>query len=72
MDNEKQFIKGFNVGYQLSKHDPELLEKLTKNKADNSEYMRALQLGAKQHDAEKLLQQIKQSQAKNKNRDIEH
>lgn len=66
MDNEKLFIKGFNVGYQLSKHDPELLAKLIKTKSDNSEYIRALKLGGQQYDAENLLNQIKQSKAKNK------
>jgi predicted RNA polymerase sigma factor len=70
MDKEKEFIKGFNVGYQLSKHDPALLAKLSKTTPDNSEYIRALQLGAKQHDREVLLDQLKQS--KSKNRDMEH
>lgn len=72
MENtEKEFIKGFNTGYQLSKHDPDLLKQLTKSEANNSDYFKALALGAKQHDREKLLDQLKQSSKKNKGKDLD-
>jgi hypothetical protein len=55
--NEQEYIKGFNSGFLLSKHEPELLTKLLKG--DNAhEYIRGLHAGKKQHDREKLLEQI--------------
>ena len=67
-DQEQNFIRGFNAGYQLSKNDPSLLKLLNKS-TSNSEYLRALNLGAKQHDREKLSEQLKQSKGKNQDRD---
>lgn len=67
MDNqEKEFIKGFNVGYLLSKHDPELLLQLTNSKNNSSNYFKAMALGAKQNDRERLLEQMKKSQQQTK------
>lgn len=65
----KEYLKGFNSGYLLSKHEPELLNTLIRslNNTD-SEYARALQAGKKQHDRELLLQQIRQSQELNRSK----
>lgn len=57
-DLEKIYIKGFNVGYLLSQHDPELLTQLLKTKSSN-EYFNGLHSGKKQHDREKLLEQLR-------------
>jgi len=61
-ENEKYFTKGFNAGYLLSQHEPELLKQLLKSPNTDNEYIRGLTLGRKQYDREKLLAQLKQSQ----------
>lgn len=66
---EQDYIKGFNIGYQLNKHDPQLLAQLLKSKAENSQYLHAMQMGAKQHDRELLLEQLKKTQERDKDRD---
>jgi hypothetical protein len=69
-DQEKHFAKGFNAGYLLSKHEPDLLKQLLKSTNKENEYFQGLELGKKQHDREKLLQQIKHSN-KTRNKDRE-
>ncbi|MBS1509391.1 MAG: hypothetical protein JST86_01005 [Bacteroidetes bacterium] len=59
-DQDKQYIKGFNAGYLLSQHEPELLKQLLKTKEAN-EYFKGLKSGKKQHDRELLLAQLKTS-----------
>lgn len=68
-DEEQQFIKGFNAGYQLSKHEPELLERILKSPTEDVEYLHAMRLGKKQHDREKLLEQLKKKQSKDQDRE---
>lgn len=66
--NEQDYIKGFNSGYLLSKHEPELLAKLLKG--DNvHQYIQGMQAGKKQYDREKLLEHIKTA---NKSKDKGH
>lgn len=66
-----QFIRGFNSGYLLSKHDPDLLNSLLKSQNNDSEYIQAMILGKKEHDRELLLAQLKQSQKSNqRDRDL--
>jgi hypothetical protein len=67
---DEKYLKGFNSGYLLSKHDPELLDKLLKSPNDN-EYIKGMNMGKKQHDREKLLEQLKQSQKRSKDRERE-
>lgn len=62
MENEKHFTKGFNAGYLLSQHEPELLKQLLKSPNTDNEYIQGLTLGQKQYDREKVLAQLKQSQ----------
>ncbi|MFT3909739.1 MAG: hypothetical protein QM737_09970 [Ferruginibacter sp.] len=60
----KQYIKGFNVGYTLSKHDPQFLMSILNRSASvKSSYNFGLLQGKKEHDREKLLDQLKKSQA---------
>ncbi|MEZ0542551.1 hypothetical protein [Fibrella arboris] len=57
-----EFLKGFNHGYQLSKHEPELLNKLLQaQQAGNTtnDYTRAMQQGKEQHQRETLMAEIK-------------
>ncbi|MCF1715391.1 hypothetical protein L0U88_12210 [Flavihumibacter sp. RY-1] len=65
---EQDYIKGFNIGYQLNKLDPQLLAQLLKSKSENSQYLQAMQMGAKQHDRELLLEQLKRNQDRDKER----
>ena len=59
-DQEKHFAKGFNAGYLLSQHEPDLLNQLLKSTNKENEYFQGLELGKKQQDRKKLLGQIKQ------------
>lgn len=68
---EQTYTKGFNDGYLLSQHDPELLAQILKTKSSN-EYLKGVSSGKKQHDKEKVLKEInsKKSKAKDKDREI--
>jgi hypothetical protein len=57
----QDYLKGFNVGYLLSEHDPKLLSQILKTKS-SKEYFNGLESGKKQHDREKLLNQVHKSQ----------
>lgn len=77
MEDEKTspaYLKGFNQGYILAKHEPELLDKLLKSGNDDKEFIRAMHAGSRQHQKERLIEQMKQTQqkdkSKNKGRDI--
>ena len=50
---ELDFIKGFNNGYLLAKHEPELVNKLIKNPANDNEYMKGLAFGHEEYEMEK-------------------
>lgn len=56
-----EYIKGYNHGYQLAEHEPELLDTLLKAQADNSpsDYSRAMKQGKDQFDREKLMAEMK-------------
>lgn len=69
-DQDKQFAKGFNAGYLLSQHEPELLQQLLKSPNKDGSYIQGLQMGKKQHDRELLLSQVKTS-VKSKRQDRE-
>lgn len=64
-DQEKKFIKLFNLGYQLNQHDPELLKEMMSSKS-HEEYSAAIKLGAKEFEKEKIAKQMKESQERNK------
>jgi hypothetical protein len=54
---EELYIKAFNNGYLLAKHEPELAAKLTAQKNGNSEYFKALVSGKKEFEKEAEIQQ---------------
>lgn len=61
-DNEKQqFIKAFNDGYLLSKHEPELLNAILKGDRSNTPYVKVMALGKEQYNKEKELDEKAQS-----------
>lgn len=64
-DQEELYIKGFNSGYLLSKHDSELYDRVVKSLDQKHDYLRGLQAGKKQHDRELLLTQLTESQKNN-------
>lgn len=53
--NEKQFIKAFNDGYLLSKHEPELLNAILQGDRSNTPYIQAMALGKEQYDKDKAI-----------------
>lgn len=66
-------LKGFNSGYELAKHEPELFDKLLSSleRNNDSEYVQGLKFGKHQADRERLLERLKASNERNKNRDKE-
>jgi hypothetical protein len=69
IQNEKSYIKGFNAGYLLNQHEPELMKQILATPQDkNNDYFSGLQDGKKQHDKEKILAQMKQVQQKGKDK----
>lgn len=57
-EEEKQFIKAFNDGYLLSKHEPKLLNSILKSDNNNNEYIQGISEGAKQHKRETMRQEL--------------
>ena len=47
------YLKGFNHGYELQKHDPELLEEILKIPQDDNQYYDGLKEGKAEFDKEK-------------------
>lgn len=66
---EQQFIKGFNNGYLLAKHEPELVEKLLISKNENNEYYKGISEGKKQHEIEKVRARLKSIPSTPKNQE---
>ncbi|MEI9911352.1 MAG: hypothetical protein WDO71_17830 [Bacteroidota bacterium] len=63
MENQdNQYAKGFNAGYLLSQHEPQLLNQLLKGTNDDSQYLQGLKMGKKQYQIEKTLSQQKPRQ----------
>jgi len=49
---EQHFIKGFNHGYLLAKHEPELAAKLTAQPNSHNEYFNGLVGGKQEYEKE--------------------
>lgn len=56
-----EYLKGYNHGYQLAQHEPELLDKLMQAQAGNTptDYNRAMTRGKNQYQQEKLVAEMK-------------
>ncbi|MBD2704859.1 hypothetical protein IC229_29780 [Spirosoma sp. BT702] len=63
-----EFVKGYNHGYQLAKHEPELLNKIMKSQANNapSDYGRAMAQGKNQFEHERLVAEMKATRERQK------
>ena len=57
----KEFVKGYNHGYQLAKHEPELLNQLLQAQSGNApnDYSRAMAQGKNQYEHETLVAEMK-------------
>jgi hypothetical protein len=58
MEEEKQFISGFNNGYLLAKYLPELLAKIRKSVTANNEYFQGFVSGKKEYEFEQSRKQL--------------
>lgn len=58
MDHEQQYIKGFNHGYILSQHEPELLQQLLQSPVKDNDYFDGLTSGHKEYEMEKSRQPL--------------
>lgn len=55
----KEYIKGFNAGYQLQKHSPQLIQKMLKNNMNaDLAYQKGLEAGSKLCQKEEIQQKM--------------
>lgn len=56
-----EYVKGYNHGYQLAQHEPELLDKLMQAQSGNTstDYSKAMTQGKNQYQQEKLVAEMK-------------
>jgi len=74
--NEQQFIKGFNNGYVLAKHEPDLLSKIVQNISSTNDYLTGFFSGKEEYEIEyshTQLQDLKRirSQSRDRGYDLE-
>lgn len=67
---EKLYQRGFNNGYMLSKHKPELLNKLSVDLKPGNEFINGVLAGKEQHEKELNKSKIK-TLAKSKAQDLQ-
>lgn len=58
-DQEKLFIKGFNNGYLLAEHEPQLAAQHVRNSNSHSQYFKGIVSGKQEFDMEKIKKRIK-------------
>jgi hypothetical protein len=56
---DPKFQKGFNHGYILAEHEPELATQIVANKNEHSEYFSGIASGKQEHDMEKIRERLK-------------
>ncbi|HVX00841.1 MAG TPA: hypothetical protein VHA52_10465 [Candidatus Babeliaceae bacterium] len=74
-EKEAQYIKAYNNGYMLEKHEPELLGKILKSVKKDNPYFEALQEGQRQQQREQYIQNREKEQAdreRNRGRGMHH
>ncbi len=73
---DPQYLKGFNNGYLLAKHQPELVAQLSTRPNDHSAYFKGLMCGKQEYDKEREAQEwaknFSKSNTAKDDRDIEH
>ncbi|MFD0750614.1 hypothetical protein ACFQZS_10700 [Mucilaginibacter calamicampi] len=70
LDPSPEYIKAFNNGYLIQKHEPELMKKILSGNETN-EKLKALKAGQQQYEREKLLKELEEARNKQKNNDRE-
>lgn len=68
-EQEEKYKKGFNNGYLLAQHEPELLNKIIKERNPGNEYFSGLLSGRKEYEREKMKTQLKENDAKENERE---
>ena len=58
-EQDKLFIKGFNNGYLIAEHEPELAAQLVKVPNDHSDYFEGIVLGKQEFEMEKVRERLK-------------
>lgn len=66
--SEGQYINGFNSGYVMAQHEPDLLKQLLKATPE-TEYLKGMKGGQKEYEKEMLHQRMQHSKDKAKDRD---
>ena len=56
---DKNYLKGFNHGYLLATHEPDLANKIVSHKNDHNEYFKGIVAGKQEHDMEKVHERLK-------------
>ena len=56
---DKDYLKGFNQGYLLAKHEPTLLKTLLKGKLPENEYFKGINAGKDEYNIEKMKSRLK-------------
>ena len=72
MNAEKKFTKGFNHGYTLAEHEPDILSKIVKNLDSTNDYVQGIVSGKEEFELEKSrthLDDLKRIRNKSKERD---
>ena len=67
-NEDKLFTKGFNAGYLLSKHEPELLDRVLKSPNEEFFYLGGMKAGKQQHQKEQFIERLNQTQQKSKDK----
>lgn len=68
-DATPEYQRGFNVGYQIAKADPQLFKQLEQSLDRGNDYILGMKMGKKQLDREVLLKQLKDSNDRIRARD---
>lgn len=69
---EELYAKGFNNGYLIAKHEPQLYITLEKGFEGKNDYLEGFVSGGKEYEIEKNSPQKHQHKGKNKSRDIDY
>ncbi len=59
-DPSPEYIKYFNAGYQMQKHEPQLLDKVLRGSERDNTTLKAMEAGQMQAEREKIMEHQKQ------------
>ena len=72
MNEEKKFIKGYNHGYTLAEHEPDLLNKIVKKLDSTNDYVQGIVSGKEEFEMEKSRIQLDDlTRIRNKSKDLD-